>query len=305
MATFTRVYKQPDGGYYLRKDKNLGTYTSIDRFKVGKVYIKEADKYKFYQGDAIFAILATENGNFYFKTTKDTALDDAQTYKARSSDSSTDLSDSDEAIDSVYKTFSNIYIDNREIGRIICDNRVIWQKARIMLLDLSGARGLQVSYNATTITIVFDAIPNREKLEEFFAASNKDLLLTIDNQSYDVVAAEYVKFASLVKFTVTQFSSYKNTTATNVTVAVKTDDTAQSQVLLFDGRPTTTFTKLDLYKTYIFERPGYPPETREATALDFGYLKLGDGHLLINKSDTGLYIKSYDTAFDVKIYGKN
>ncbi|WP_221928334.1 hypothetical protein, partial [Streptococcus dysgalactiae] len=77
------------------------------------------------------------------------------------------------------------------------------------------------------------------------------------------------------------------------------------RTLLFSGKPTTEFKKLDLYKTYIFERPGYPTVTKEATDLDFGYLEIGDGYLTYNKTVTGLYIKSYGTAFDVKIYGKN
>ncbi|VDZ39835.1 phage protein [Streptococcus dysgalactiae subsp. dysgalactiae] len=276
--------------YQITVDGVINSAVFTSKLVVGQNYILMADKYNFDNGRDV------DIYNIISDTQADVQQVNKYNYQSLLTNNVT------RQLNDVYQA---IYIDNRAIGRIICDNRVIWQKARIMLLDLSGARGLQVSYNATTITIVFDVIPNREKLEEFFAASNKDLLLTIDNQSYDVVAAEYVKFASLVKFTVTQFSSYKNTTATNVTVAVKTDDTAQSQTLLFDGRPTTTFTKLDLYKTYIFERSGYPPETREATAIDFGYLKLGDGHLLINKSDTGLYIKSYGTAFDVKIYGKN
>ncbi|HEQ2096334.1 TPA: hypothetical protein VER64_001139 [Streptococcus pyogenes] len=276
--------------YQITVDGVINSAVFTSKLVVGQNYILMADKYNFDNGRDV------DIYNIISDTQADVQQVNKYNYQSLLTNNVT------RQLNDVYQA---IYIDNRAIGRIICDNRVIWQKARIMLLDLSGARGLQVSYNATTITIVFDVIPNREKLEEFFAASNKDLLLTIDNQSYDVVAAEYVKFANLVKFTVTQFSSYKNKTATNVTVAVKTDDTAQSQTLLFDGRPTTTFTKLDLYKTYIFERSGYPPETREATAIDFGYLKLGDGHLLINKSDTGLYIKSYGTAFDVKIYGKN
>ncbi|WP_269760021.1 hypothetical protein [Streptococcus dysgalactiae] len=77
------------------------------------------------------------------------------------------------------------------------------------------------------------------------------------------------------------------------------------RTLLFSGKPTTEFKKLDLYKTYIFERPGYPTVTKEATDLDFGYIEIGDGYLTYNKTVSGLYIKSYGTAFDVKIYGKN
>ncbi|MGS7272152.1 hypothetical protein ACEN48_08350 [Streptococcus pyogenes] len=268
-------------------DGRISSFTTGDSLVVNNYYIDYNDTYKF----------DNEDLTFYYATSSHEAI----AYKANRNNYKV-LNPQNKAVNSLY---SAITVNGQQIAKIVSNGKIIWQKDKMTFLDLSGGRRVQVSFNGRTITIVFGATPNSKDFEQFFATSNKDLLLTIDNQSYDVVAAEYVKFASLVKFTVTQFSSYKNTTATNVTVAVKTDDTAQSQVLLFDGRPTTTFTKLDLYKTYIFERSGYPPETRAATALDFGYLKLGDGHLLINKSDTGLYIKSYVTAFDVKIYGKN
>lgn len=281
-----------DTAFYKLDGRTIG-YSLLPKssLSLGQFYITISDRYNFDIGRDvdIYKIISSTQADVY----------KANKYNYQSVAASSPPAPKNDSL------YQSITIDGRSIGRIVCDNRVIWQKARVMLLDLSSARGWQVSYNANTITIIFDTVPNSKQIEEFFAASNKDLLLTIDNQSYDVVSAEYVKFASLVKFTVTQSSSYKTTTATNVTVAVKTDDTAQSQVLLFDGRPTKEFTNIGLYKTYIFERQGYPTVTKEATDHDFGILEIGDGYLAYNKTTSGLYIRSSGTAFDVKIYGKN
>lgn len=279
--------------FFYKIDGQTVGYSLLQKsgLSLGQFYITISDRYNFNAGRDvdIYKVISSRQADVY----------KANKYNYQSVATSSPPAPKNDSL------YQSITIDGRAIGRVICNNQVVWQKARVMLLDLSSARGLQVSYNANTITIIFDTVPNSKQIEEFFAASNKDLLLTIDNQSYDVVSAEYVKFASLVKFTVTQSSSYKTTTATNVTVAVKTDDTAQSQVLLFDGRPTKEFTNIGLYKTYIFERQGYPPVTKEATDHDFGILEIGDGYLAYNKTTSGLYIRSSGTAFDVKIYGKN
>ncbi|MEF9623913.1 hypothetical protein MP619_04985 [Streptococcus dysgalactiae] len=75
------------------------------------------------------------------------------------------------------------------------------------------------------------------------------------------------------------------------------------RILLFSGQLTTSFTRLNVYDTYIFSADGVEV-IKQADDIGIGYIDVGNHSIVAFFNGAALYVRLYGGAFDIDIYGQ-
>ncbi|RXS70764.1 hypothetical protein ER615_00045 [Streptococcus pyogenes] len=119
-----------------------------------------------------------------------------------------------------FKNTKQIFYNNTSIREVWYNGDKLWQKAQInKILDIASGNNLQISFSNDDINVVLPGA--RSDVAEYFKEYTRDLLLQIDGDAYNVISANYVAFANIIKFKVDKTNRYKVAHSGNVTVTAR------------------------------------------------------------------------------------
>ncbi|MCL6222224.1 hypothetical protein ML603_08220 [Streptococcus dysgalactiae subsp. equisimilis] len=275
--------------YILVDGSNMLSAVYGDELTTGQYYIANAGDRWRWGGDLEVDV--------YYATANNKAI----VYRSKMS---TYQTDNPNASKSNKIKWQSITINGLKIASVTSNNVVIWsngQTTNDTSMTTKTYYDVRIYPNSYDIYMEISdnfAKDNLKKLKEIYINDNKIEFTSVSNSAPFLL----VKALSTVRLN----SGTVRLVFDIAPVQTIPQETAmQYGTLLFDSQPTDEYTRLDLYTTYIFVRDGTPPLTKLASELGYENVPLGNGFIMVYKTSTALYVKSYGTPFNVKIYGKN